>query len=123
MKIRQAEQQLKQTRTLLGESCCVPGKQCHREVPLLAEPIDGARIGRLSLLAAFLNGGNAREDLIQVVCEAHTLAVERNRNGCRASADAAHANLCQDSHTYPSEAESQLWREHARSQFSRYGFV
>jgi len=119
MKIRQAEQQLEQTRTLLGESCCVPGKQCHREVPLLAEPIDGARIGRLSLLAALLNGGNARKDLIQMVREAHTLAVERNRNWRRAGADPAHANLRQDSHTYPSEAEWQLWGEHARSQFSR----
>ena len=90
---------------------------------MLAEPIDRTRIGRLSLLAAFLNGGNARKDLIQVVREAHTVAVERSGNGSRTSTDAAHANLCHDSHTYPSVAEWQLWREHARSQFSRYGFV
>jgi hypothetical protein len=42
------------------------------------------------------------------VREAHTLAVERNRDGCRASADAAHSNLCQDSHTYPSERNGSL---------------
>ncbi len=90
---------------------------------MLAKPIDRARIGRLTVLAALLNGGNARKNLIQVMREADTLAVERSGNGSRASTDAAHANLCKDSHTYPSSAEWQLWREHARSQFSRYAFV
>jgi hypothetical protein len=123
VKVRQAKQQLEQTGALLGGGGCVAGKQGHREIALLAEPIDRAGIGRFSLAAAFLNGGNASKDFIQVVREAHTLAVERSGNGRRASADAADANLCQDSHTYPSERNSTFQREHARSQFSRLRFA
>jgi len=123
VKIGQAEQQLEQARTLVGGRCSVPGKQYDGEIALLTEPMNRAGVRRLPLLAALLNCGNARKDLIQVMGEAHALTMERNRNRRRASADTADASLCQYGHTYPSARNSNFGEEHAHNQFSHCGFL
>ena len=101
MEIGKAEQQLEQTSAVLRGVRPVARKQRHGEVTLLAEPIERTAIRQFSVPKPFLHRGNTREDLIQVMREAYTLAGEYGRNACGTGADMTNTNLSGYDHTSP----------------------
>jgi hypothetical protein len=107
MEIGQAKQQFKQTRAIFRGVWSIAREQLYSEITLVAEPTERARIRQLGLTAPFLNGRNAREDFVQVMVEAYTVAGERERDERRAGAHTASANLSNYDHTSPLKLRMQ----------------
>jgi hypothetical protein len=99
MEIGEAKQQFEQTSAVFGAVWTIVGKQRHGEITLPSKPTERARVREFVLAAAFLHGGNASEDFVQVMREAYPLATERRRDGGGTGADTARTNLSGYDHT------------------------